>query len=78
MSDRKANYTVVERNSKRIVLRDQGPWDQYLSITNAAESVVETEVLNGLGTRRLFYHDSEGELTELRVKDGKFAGFAPG
>jgi hypothetical protein len=29
-------------------------------------------MLNG---RRLFYYDSEGELTELLVKDGKFAGF---
>ncbi len=78
MRDQKANYLVRERTSKRIVLEDIGPWDRYMSITNAAESVVEAEVANGLGDRRLFYYDTDGELTELLVKDGRFAGFAPG
>lgn len=77
MPNQKANYQVVERTAKRIVLQDVGPWDRYMTITNAAENVVEAEILNGLGPRRLFYYDSDGELTELLVKNGRFAGFAP-
>jgi hypothetical protein len=29
-------------------------------------------------TGRIFYFDSSGDLDELLVKDGRFAGFAPG
>lgn len=71
----KAKFDVVDvTNPDRIVLRDVGPWDKHLTITNDAESVVE-DVAPMLRGRRLFYYDSEGDLTELLVKDGKFAGF---
>jgi hypothetical protein len=74
----KANYLVKKISSEIIVLRDDGPWDRYMTITNAAESVVEEINQHyGIGNRRLFYYDSEGELTELLVKDGRFVGFAP-
>lgn len=76
MASREANYQVVESTDERIVLRDVGPWDRYMTITNAAESVVAG--LGDIGNRRVFYYDSEGELTELVVKNGQFAGFAPG
>ena len=77
--DRRANYRVIEKSKERIVLKDIGPWDRYMTITNAAESVVLEVDRNflGIGTRRLFYYDSDGVMTELIVKDGKFAGFAP-
>jgi hypothetical protein len=31
-----------------------------------------------LGTRQLFYIDTDGQMDELLVKNGQFAGFAPG
>lgn len=78
MSKRKANYIVRERTAERIVLEDIGPWDRYMTITNAAETVIEEiELSYGIGTRKVLYYDSDGELTELLVKNGRFAGFAP-
>ena len=78
-----ARYAIVEDSfdgSDPLVIRDVGPWDQHLTVTNDAESVVE-ELLCSHHLRpgqRLFYYDTEGQLDELVVKDGKFAGFAPG
>jgi hypothetical protein len=72
------NFVVVHDTSSYVLVKDLGPWDEYPTITNAAEEVVEAMVDNGLGDRRLFYIDSEGEQDELKVKDDKFAGFAPG
>ncbi len=74
-----ANFEVLENTADHILLQDLGPWNQYMTITNAAETVVaQVEKQYGIGKRRLLYYDSEDELTELRVKDGRFAGFAPG
>lgn len=72
-----ANYEIVEDTPARIVLRDLGPWDKYMTVTNAAESVIEelARRLGGIGDRRVFYYDSEGTLDELLVKDNVFAGF---
>lgn len=71
---RTANYQLVRKTDKELVLRDIGPWDKYLTITNAAEQVVK-EMLPVLDGRRLFYYDSEDELTELLIEDGNFTGF---
>lgn len=65
----------------QLVIRDVGPWDKFLTVTNAAEGVVE--FLTGLALlppgRKLFYYDSDGQLDELKVDArGQFAGFAPG
>ncbi len=73
----KANYIIVKCTMAYVVLQDLGPWNKYATITNAAEKVV-AEMLPQLGLRRLLYYDSEEELTELLIKDGHFAGFAPG
>ena len=79
MIDRKANYLIEVLTAERIVLRDVGPWDKYMTITNAADTVIEeVEQQIGIGNRRVFYTDSEGEWTELLVEGGRFAGFAPG
>ena len=58
---RRANYSI-ERNvtGEPLVIRDIGPWETYLSVTNAAEQVTEElfkygELPNG---RRLFYYDT--------------------
>lgn len=76
MGDQQANYLVLEKTDERIVLQDIGPWDKYMTITNAAENVVAS--LGDIGNRRVFYYDSDGEMTELLIKNGRFAGFAPG
>jgi hypothetical protein len=71
-----ANFSIVEDTPQRLVLRDNGPWDQHPTITNDAEFVVES-VAEQLGDRRLLYFDSEGDFAILIVKNGRFAGFAP-
>ncbi len=72
----KANYAIVELTDEFVLLRDIGPHDKYMTITNAAEEVV-AEIASLLGNRRLEYIDSEGERDQIIVKDGKFAGFRP-
>lgn len=72
--NRHARYRIIKENAEAILFRDIGPWSQHLTVTNDAEYVVE-QLAPRLGARRLFYYDSEGDLTELLIKDGKFAGF---
>jgi len=77
---RPANFVIVSSiawKTDAVILRDVGrPWDRFLTITNDAENVVdklfkERELKPG---QRLLYFDSDNELTELLIKDGKFAG----
>ncbi len=76
-----ANYDIVHEEStpELLVIRDLGPWDHYMTVTNAAESVVNTLWLLGhlAAGRRLYYYDSLGSLDELVHKDGVFKGFLP-
>ncbi len=74
-----ANFDIVERTDKTVTLRDLGPWDKYLTVTNSAEEVIEFLFRVGVlkEGQRLLYYDSENELTELVHKGGKFVGFAP-
>lgn len=78
--DRSANFTIVKADSEVLVIKDIGPWDQHLSVTNDAENVVKCLVKKGMlpPGRKLLYYDSSGQLDELVVKSGKFAGFRPG
>lgn len=71
-----ANYQIVESSSDMVLIRNVGPLDKYMTVTNAAEQVVAEMILT-LADRRLEYIDSEGERAQLLVKGGKFAGFAP-
>jgi len=82
---RTPNYEIVASTPEAITIRDVGPWDTHLTITNGAEAVVAE--LSRLGIlkdgQRLFYYDSDffgnlDELDELCHKNGKFTGFAPG
>jgi hypothetical protein len=72
----RANYTVVAQYADRLIIRDVGPWDKHMTVTNDAENVVK-ELAAQLNGRMLLYFDSEGELGRLHVRDGKFVGFAP-
>jgi len=78
---RQANYDIVaDPIGGALVIRDVGPWDKFMTITNAAEEVVAELIVKGrlAPGRRLLYFDSEGELTELLIKQGKFIGFKTG
>lgn len=77
---RKANYIILQETASRIVIRDVGPWDRHFTVTNDAENVVLELAKQGKlpAGRRLFYYDSENDLDEILIKNGKFAGFAPG
>jgi hypothetical protein len=65
------NFNILGGDRTMVVLRDTGPWDQYKTITNDAEAVVEH-----FRPRQVLYYDSEGELTEIVVDgEGKVVGF---
>ena len=73
-------YAVVENiEGSPLVIRDLGPWDRHMTVTNDAENVVAELVSEGLLPlgRLLHYYDSDGQLDQLLVKDGRFVGFAP-
>jgi hypothetical protein len=74
---RRANYQIEKRTPAALVLRDLGPWDRFQTITNAAEDVVAELSAAGDLTPgcRLFYQDSEGDPTEIRLDGQRFAGF---
>ena len=80
MRDRVANYEVIGATNGRILIRDLGPWDKYMTVTNAAQEVVEELVQSCVlhDGDRLFYFDSMGELDEIIVENLKFSGFRPG
>lgn len=61
---------------KILTIRDVG-YPTCCTVTNDAEAVVDELVQEGRLPKgwRLCYFDSEGELDEILVKNGKFAGF---
>ena len=73
----RANYVRIESTEDYLLIQDVGPWDQFKSVTNAAEMVVD-ELIDELHGRRLFYIDSEGQTDELVIENGAFKDFAPG
>ncbi|MCC6671076.1 MAG: hypothetical protein IT458_08445 [Planctomycetes bacterium] len=80
--NRTAKFVVVESPflaTEPLIIRDVGPWDLYPTVTNDAENVVRTLLASRLllPGQRLHYYDSEGQLAEILIHDGRFAGFAP-
>jgi len=76
-----AHYTLVDTAiGDCVCIRDLGPWDQYKTITNDAETVVLELVENGElpDDKRLFYYDSYGQLDEILHEKGKFKGIIAG
>ena len=72
----KPNYEIIKDCTQHVLIRDVGPWDRHLTVTNGAEAVV-AELAGMLGSRRLFYIDSEGDIAELVHHYGKFSHFEP-
>lgn len=77
-----AMFEIVSPRDKDefFIIRDVGYNTNCLSVTNDAENVVTRVVALKSYTpgQRLFYFDSDDNLDELKIKDGKFDGFAPG
>lgn len=75
-----ASYVIVTGHSDgSLRIKDTGG-ETNLSVTNDVENVVQDLVSCGLlpKGRRLFYFDTNGDLDEILIRDGRFAGFAPG
>ena len=70
-------YVIVQDTPELVCIKDIGPWDKYLTVTNGAEIVVKELADYRLRGRRLEYYDSEGTRSELLVCNGQFNGFAP-
>lgn len=82
-----ARYRVMANSNNVLVIKDMGPWDNHLTVTNDAEWVVMDlqhkylfHILgNGLAKKRLFCIDSEGRMDELVLLDSggyyKFVAF---
>lgn len=77
-----ANYEIVESESSPecLIIRDNGPWNLYMTITNASEAVVKELYDKGhlVEGQMLLYYDSDNNLDELVHKNGKFVGFRKG
>jgi hypothetical protein len=73
-------YEIIAMNAKGIILRDVGPWEDWPTVTNAAEVVVDElnkRLILSPGMR-LFYVDSDGEPGEILLYDDMtFKGFRP-
>jgi hypothetical protein len=74
MNEWHANYIIIEDAPDRLVLKDIGPWNKFLTVTNDIEWVV-SQVAPRLNGRILLYHDSEDRPDRIIVRNGKFAGF---
>ena len=76
---RQAKYDVIAATSDLVTIRDIGPWDKYMTVTNAAEEVVRELIDNGVihDGQRLIYYDSEGRLDEIVWENGQFITFRP-
>lgn len=74
-----ANYVIINDVDDVLTIRDLGPWDRYMTVTNAAELVVsELQGRNVLTpTKKIVCFDSDNE-PGLLLHDGKgnFLGFA--
>jgi hypothetical protein len=75
-----ARFAVEAVTADVVTIRDLGPWDRHLTVTNDAENVVKYLLETGelARGRRLLYYDSLNALDEILVRDGRFIGFAVG
>lgn len=83
MSDRSARWVVVEDSftgDEPLIIKDVGPWDKHLSITNDVEGVVKRLLEAGTLSpgQRLLYYDSDDQLDEIVILNGEFHTFEPG
>jgi hypothetical protein len=83
-ANRRAHYEIVRDETPMntpLVIRDIGPWDRFMTVTNGAEETVFELATAGRlpAGRKLYYFDSDGFMDELKHDGaGNFLGFAPG
>lgn len=65
---REANFEIVSVDKDKVTLRDLGPWDKHLTITNDVEGVIDrlAETVD-IDQKRILYYDSDNELTEVVI-----------
>jgi len=77
-------WVKSECDADEFVIRDIGPHNVFLTVTNDVEAVVRYlielgEIGDSKPGRRLFYYDSEGYRDEINFSgDGTFLGFTVG
>lgn len=72
----RAKYLIL-LDADDLIIKDMGHGTGCPTVTNDAEAVV-AELAPRLSPRqRLLYYDSDNNLDELKIKDGKFVGFGP-
>jgi hypothetical protein len=74
----KANYSIICNVKNALIIQDDGPWDDYKTITNDVEYVVNELYTSGLlnNNKVLLYVDSDNELAIIRHCSGQFLEFA--
>ena len=82
MPNHNYSFTVLQNTPEYIYIQDNattGP-PFYMSVTNAAEDVIEELWKQGSlsSQKRLFYKDTEGQIDELIHVNGVFKGFKAG
>lgn len=75
---RSANFITIKNTDEELVIKDIGPWDTYFSVTNDIGNVVDYLVETGTlsSKQKLFYYDSDNQLSEVIVENNKFVRFA--
>ena len=73
-------YDIVKDRPDCIFIRDLANEVGCMSVTNAAEDVIEDLRQRGLLVegKKVLYEDTMGEIDELKHDGTKFTGFAPG
>jgi hypothetical protein len=73
-------YEIIKNRPDCIYIRDLALEKGCMSITNAAEDVIEDLRQKGLlsAEKKVLYEDTMGEVDELKHDGTKFRGFAPG
>lgn len=81
MSVKYAMYSVIISRTEFVLIKDVGPWDEFLTVTNAAESVIQELFAEGHlhFLPRLFYVDTDEQVDELRYSiegiKARFTGY---
>ena len=75
---REARFKVIGHNDRVLAIKDIGPWDEYLTVTNDIENVVRRLYASGdlVHGQSLNVVDSEGDCDTVIHEHGEFVSFA--
>jgi len=74
---REAQFDVLFSNKDVLTIKDIGPWDTYLTVTNDIENVVRRLYISELLVHGQWLNvvDSEGNCDNIVHEHGKFVSF---